>query len=89
MITVSECDDLSNMIFRRKRDSANYLMISAAHSIKSSLNILKKDDDLKEKKLKSYTSIKSTHIMKTILCNRRVVTVIHRKHKKSYITKNL
>ena len=37
------------MIFRRKRDSANYLMISTAHSIKSSLNILKKDDDLKKK----------------------------------------
>ena len=48
IITVLECDDLSNMIFRRKRDSANYLMISVAHSIKSSLNILKKDDDLKE-----------------------------------------
>ena len=51
IITVFECDDLSNMIFRRKRNSANYLMISAAHSIKSSLNILKKDDDLKEKKV--------------------------------------
>ena len=49
IITVSECDDLSSMIFRRKRDRANYLMISAAHSIKSNLNILKKDDDLKKK----------------------------------------
>ena len=77
------------MIFRRKRDSANYLMISAAHSINLSLNFLKKDDDLKEKELKSYTSIKSTHIMKIILCNRRVVTVIHKEHKRSYIIRNL
>ena len=74
---------------KKKRDSANYLMISAAHSIKSSLNILKKNDDLKEKKLRSYTSIRSTHIMKIILCNRRVVTIIHRGHKKSYITRSL
>ena len=49
MITVLGCNDLWNMIFRKKRDSANYSMISAAHSIKSSLNILKEDDDLKEK----------------------------------------
>ena len=89
IITVLECDDLSNMIFRRKRDSANYLMISAAHSNKSSLNILKKDDDLKEKKLRSYTSIKSIHIIKIILCNRRVITIIHKEHKRSYIIKSL
>ena len=89
IIIVFECDDLSNMIFRKKRDSANYLMISAAHSIKLNLNILKKDDDLKEKELKSYTSIKSIHIIKTILCNRRVITVIHKEHKRSYIIRNL
>ena len=89
IITVLGCDNLSNMIFRRKRDSANYLMISATHSIKSSLNILKKNDDLKEKELRSYTSIKSIHIMKIILCNRRVVTIIHREQKGNYITKDL
>ena len=89
IITVLECDDLSNMIFRRKRDSANYLVISATHSNKSNLNILKKDDDLKKKELKSYTSIKSIHIIKIILCNRKVVTIIYRKHKKNYITRNL
>ena len=89
IITVLEYDDLSNMIFWRKRDSANYLIISAAHSIKSSLNILKEDDDLKEKKLESYTSIRSTHIIKIILCNRKVITVIHRRHKESYIIRTL
>ena len=89
MITVLECNDLSNMIFRRKCDSANYLVISATHSIKLSLNILKKDDDLKEKKLRSYISIRSIHIIKIILCNRRVITVIYKRHKKSYITRNL
>ena len=90
IITIFECDNLSNMIFRKKkRDSANYLMISAAHSIKSSLNILKEDDDLKEKELKSYTNIKSTHIMKTILCNRRVITIIYKEHKRNYIIRNL
>ena len=89
MITVLECDDLSNMIFRRKRDSTNYLMISTAYSIKSSLNILKEDDDLKEKKLKSYISIRPTHIMKITLCNRQVITIIHRKHKRNYIIKSL
>ena len=89
IITVFECDDLSNMIFRRKRDSANYLMIATTHSIKSNLNILKENNDLKEKELKSYTSIRLTHIMKIILCNRRVVTIIHKKHKKSYIIKSL
>ena len=55
IITVLECDNLSNIIFRKKRDSANYLMISAAHSIKSSLTILKKNDDLKKKKSWSHT----------------------------------
>ena len=89
MITIFGCDDLLNMIFRRKRDSANYLMISAAHLIKLNLKILKKDNDLKEKELRPYTSIRSTHIMKIILCNRRVVTVIHREHKRSYITRSL
>ena len=89
IITVFECNDLSNIIFRRKRNSANYLVISTAHLIKSSLNILKKDDDLKEKELRSYTSIRSTHIIKIILCNRRVVTIIHKEYKRSYITKCL
>ena len=89
IITVSECNDLSNMIFRRKRDSANYLMISATHSIKLSLNILKKDDDLKEKELRSYISIRPTYIIKTILCNRRVVTIIHKEHKRNYIIRSL
>ena len=89
MITLLECNDLSDMIFRKKHDSADYLMISAAHSIKSSLNTLKKDDDLKEKELGPYTSIRPTHIMKTILCNRRVVTIIHKEHKESYIIKSL
>ena len=89
IITILECDDLLNMIFRRKRNSTNYLVISAAHSIKSSLNTLKEDDDLKEKELGSYTSIRPTHIMRVILCNRRVVTVIHRGHKGSYITRSL
>ena len=89
IITVLECNDLSDMIFRRKRNNANYLVISAAHSIKSSLDILKEDDDLKKKELRSYTSIRSTHIMKIILCNRRVVTAIHREHKRSYITRSL
>ena len=89
IITVFECDNLSNMIFRKKRDSANYLMISVTHSIKSNLNILKEDDNLKEKELRLYTNIKSTHIIKIILCNRRVVTIIHRRHKKSYIIKSL
>ena len=85
IITVSEYDDLSNMIFRRKRNRANYLMILTAHMIKSSLNILKEDDDLKEKKLRSYINIRSTYIMKIILCKRKVITIIHREHKGSYI----
>ena len=67
----------------------NYLMISATHSIKSSLNILREDDDLKEKKLRSYISIKSIHIMKIILCKRKVITIIHKEYKKSYIIKIL
>ena len=71
MIIVLECDDLSNMIFWRKRDSVNYLMISMTYLIESSLNILKENDDLKEKELKSYTSIKSIHIMKIILCKKK------------------
>ena len=50
IITVSEYDNLSDMIFRRRRDSANYLMISTVHLMKSSLNILKEDNDLKKKK---------------------------------------
>ena len=49
MITVLEYDDLSDMIFQRKYDSANYLMISTVYLITSSLNILKEDDDLKKK----------------------------------------
>ena len=89
MITISECDDLLSMIFRRKRDSVNYLMISAEHSIKSSLNVLKEDDDLKEKELRSYTNIRSTHIMKITLCDKKVITIIHREHKRSYITRIL
>ena len=88
-ITVSEYDDLSNMIFRRKRDSANYLMISIAHLIKSNLNILKEDNNLKEKKLKSYTSIRSVHIIKIILCKRKVITITHKEHKENYIIRNL
>ena len=88
MITVLEYDNLSNMIFRRKRDSANYLVISAAHSIKSSLNILKEDDYLKEKKLRSFTSIRSTHIIKTTLCDRKVIMIIHRGHKGSKYSEN-
>ena len=89
MITVSEYNDLLNIIFWKKRDSAEYLMISTVHSIKLNLNILKEDDDLKEKKLRSYTSIKSTHIMKIILCDRKVITIIHREYKGSYITRTL
>ena len=89
MITVFECNNLSNIIFRRKRDSADYLMISTAHLIESSLDILKKDDNLKKKKLRSYTSIRSTHIMEINLCEKKVVTVIHREHKESYIIRNL
>ena len=85
MITVFECDNLLIMIFRRKRDSANYLMISTAHLIRSNLNILKKDDDLKEKELRSYISIRSTHIIKIILIKRKVITIIHREHKRNYI----
>ena len=42
MIMVPERDNLSNRIFRRKRDSPNYLMISTAHLIRSNLNTLKK-----------------------------------------------
>ena len=49
MITVFECDNLSNMIFRKKRDSANYLMISTTHSIKSSLKFWKKTTIWKKK----------------------------------------
>ena len=89
MITISECDNLSNMIFRRKRDSANYLMISATHSIKLNLNVLKEDDDLKEEELESYTSIRSTHIMKITLRDKKVITIIHRERKESYITRTL
>ena len=89
MITIFRCDDLSNMIFRKKRDSANYLMISTAHSIKSSLNALKENDDLKEKELRSYTSIRSIHIMEITLRDKKVVTIIHREHKGSYITRTL
>ena len=89
MIIVLRYDDLSSMIFRKKRNSVNYLMISTAHSIKSSLNILKENDDLKEKELRSYINIKSTDIMKITLCNRKVITIIHREHKGSYITKVL
>ena len=77
------------MIFRRRRDSANYLIISRAHLMKLSLNILKKDDDLKEEKLRSYTNIKSIHIIKITLCNKKVVTVIYRRYKRSYITRIL
>ena len=89
MITIFGCDDLSNMIFRRKRDSANYLMISATHSIKLSLNVLEEDDDLKEEELRSYTSIKLIHIMKIILRDKKVITIIHKKCKESYITRTL
>ena len=89
IITVSEYDDLSNMIFRRKRDSANYLTISAIHSIKSSLDNLKEDNNLKEKELRSYTSIRSTHIMRITLCDRKMITIIHKKRKKGYITRIL
>ena len=89
MITVFEYNDLSNMISRRRHDCANYLMISTAHLIKASLNILKEDDDLKEKELRSYMSIRSIHIMKITLCKRKVVTIIHREHKGSYIIRNL
>ena len=89
MITVSEYDNLSSMIFRRKRDNTNYLIILTAHSIKLNLNILKEDNDLKEKKLKSYTSIRSIYIIKIILYDRKVITIIHREHKESYITKIL
>ena len=39
--------------------------------------------------MKSYTSIRSIHIIKIILCNKRVVTVIHREHKRNYITRSL
>ena len=88
MIKIFEYDDFSDMIFRRKRDSANYLMISTAH-LKSYLNVLKKDDDLKEKKLRSYTSIKSIHIIKIILCERKVTTVIHQRNKGNYMTRSL
>ena len=89
MITILEYNNLLSMIFRRKRDSANYLMISVTYSIKSSLDILKEDDDLEKKELGSYISIKSTHIMKITLCNRKVVTVIYREHKRSYIIRIL
>ena len=32
---------------------------------------------------------KPIHIIKIILCNRRIVTVIHKEHKRSYITRSL
>ena len=51
MITILEYHNLLNIIFRKRRDSANYLMISIAYLMKSSLNILKEDDDLKEEEL--------------------------------------
>ena len=89
MITVPECDDLSNMIFRRKRDSANYLMISTTHSIKSSLNALKENDDLKEEELGSYISIRSIYIMKITLRDKKVITIIHKERKENYITRTL
>ena len=89
IITIFECDNLLSMIFRKKRDSANYLVISATHSIKSSLNVLKENDDLKEEELRSYTSIRSTHIMKIILRDKKVITIIHKKCKESYITRTL
>ena len=89
IITVFKYDDLSSMIFWRKRNSANYLIISTTHSIKLNLNILKEDDDLKEKKLRSYISIRSIHIMKIILYDRKVITVIYKRHKESYITRIL
>ena len=89
ILTIPECNNLSNMIFRRKRDSANYLVISTAYLIKSSLNILKEDNDLKEKELRLYTSIRSTHIMKIILCKRKMVTIIHREYKENYIIRDL
>ena len=89
MITVFECDNLIDIIFRKRRNSANYLIILAIHLIKLSLNILKEDDNLKEKELKSYTSIKSTYIMKIILCKRKVITIIYRRYKRSCITRIL
>ena len=89
IITIFEYDNLLNIIFRRKRDSTNYLMISTTHLMKSNLNILKKDDDLKKRKLRSYTSIKLTHIIKITLCNKKIITIIHRKYKESYITRIL
>ena len=49
MITVLECNNLLNMIFRKRRDSTNYLIILTAYLIKSSLNILKENDNLKKK----------------------------------------
>ena len=83
IITVFECDNLSDMIFRKKRDSANYLMISTAHLIKSRLNILKGNDNFKEKKSRSYTNIRSIHNMKIVLCKRKMIMIIYRKHKES------
>ena len=89
IIIVLECNNLSNIIFRKRRNNANYLMISTTHLIKLSLNILKENDDLKEKKLRSYTSIKSIHIMKITLNKKKVITIIHRDHKESYMMRNL
>ena len=89
IITVLECNNLSNMSFWKKRDSANYLMISTAHLIKLNLNILKKDIDLKEKKLRSYINIESIRIIKITLYERKVEKIIHKEHKGSYIIRNL
>ena len=88
IIIIFECNR-PDMIFRRKRDSADYLMILTTYLIKSSLKILKEDNNLKDKELGSYISIRSTHIIKITLCKRKVITIIHRKHKGNYIIRNL
>ena len=63
MIKILKYNDFPETIFRRKCNSTNYLMISTAYLTKSQLNVLKENDDLKKKELRSYTSIKLIHIM--------------------------
>ena len=89
MIKNFKYDDFSETIFRKRRDNANYLMILTLYLTKSELNTLKENDDLKEKELRSYTSIKSIYIIKIILCKRKVTTIIYREYKESYITRRL
>ena len=57
MITILEYNNLSNITFRKRRNSANCLIISTVHLIKSSLDILKEDNENWKKKSWDHTRV--------------------------------